>query len=145
MAFSNRQRRHTKRPLAWISRGTLSMRSKLKIQATTLGKLLSAKGLSLADVAAKMEYNPSYLYRLCAGLRKPSARERALLPEFLGVAEEDLFSDQGAIYNPLALVSEEVIRQALQKIRDDDTALWLFAQAFSRVGELLSERQESTR
>jgi len=115
------------------------MASKKKIQATTLGKLLSAKGLSLKDVAAAMDYNPSYLYRLCAGLRKPTARERALLPELLGVAEEDLFGDQGAIFNPLAFVSEDVLRQALRKIRDDDTALWLVAQALSRVGELMQE------
>jgi hypothetical protein len=91
-----------------------------------------------------MGYTHGYLWRLCIGDRKPSAREQVAIPDLLGLTALDLFGD-GSILSPLALVSEDDLRQVLRLIREDNTALWLLSQTLSRVGELMQADKELSR
>ena len=120
------------------------MAQKSKMDRTKLGQHLQRQGIDLRTLAAKMGYNHSWLWRLCIGDRKPSAREEIELPKLLGLTAEVLFGNDPT-FNPLALIDDESLRAALRAIREDDSALWLLSQLLNRCGELMAERQESTR
>jgi len=70
-----------------------------------LKKLRTDRGLSLADVAERLEFDPSYLFRLESGAsRKPHPDYLHRLAHFYGVLVEDLYALAG--YTPATELPE---------------------------------------